>query len=299
MARIASVTYDFLHPYLVAQGKDTTPIEAQLKRVAEREIAGGNPTGNWNVIQSMFLSYLALGLQPNVAYSDGKGREYYVDQVLHAASVRQTGLATVLATEYDQATALWPEAFGYGIGVTDNMLEVLTLLDRSGYGSEYLTSGILPRAAMVQFQMLYPSGWAANCGDTNHTRVVTDPIELLALAAQRRGDATTLAQMAGAIQQSTNVGGYDRTANRGILPLCFFLADVPASPSTPPTLSRHFYAAPLNQWVMRTPTPDYRFSLGSSLAGTAGGHSQNQGLAMELYGAGMIIAPDPNRGQSY
>ncbi len=297
--RASSITYDFLHPYLAAQGKDTTLIEAQFKRVAEREIAAGNPAGNWNVIESMFITYLALGLQPDATYADGKGREYYVNQVLHATSARQTGLATVLATEYDQATALWPEAFGYGTGVTDNMLEVLTLLDRSGYGSEYLTSGILPRAALVQFQMLYPSGWAANCGDTNHTRVATDPIELLALAAQRRGDAITLAQMNGAIQQATNVGGYDRTANRGILPLCFFPGEVPTSPTTPPTQSRHFYAAPLNQWIMRTPTPDYRFALGSSLAGTAGGHSQNQGLAMELCGAGMIIAPDPNRGQSY
>ncbi len=297
--RASAITYDFLHPYLVAQGKDTALIEAQLKRVADREIVAGNPTGNWNVIESMFVTYLALALQPDASYADAKGREYYVNQVLHAASARQTGLATVIATEYDQATALWPEAFGYGTGVTDNMLEVLTLLDRSGYGSEYLTSGILPRAALVQFQMLYPSGWAANCGDTNHTRVATDPIELLALAAQRRGDATTLAQMTGAIQQATNVGGYDRTANRGILPLCFFLGDVPTSPTTPPTQSRHFYAAPLNQWVMRTPAPDARFALGSSLAGTAGGHSQNQGLAMELYGTGMIIAPDPNRGESY
>lgn len=296
----SAVTYDFLFPYLVAQGKDTALIEAQFKRVADREIAAGNPDGNWNVIQAKYLTHLALTLQPNAAYADGKGREYYVDVILNAALPKQTGLATVLATGYDQATALWPEAWGYGIGVTENITEVLSLLDRSGYGSQYFASGILPRAALVQFQMFYPHGWAANCGDSSGEKTSTLPMELLAASAQRRGDATTLAQMVGALQYATTLSsGYDRAANRGLLPLCFYLADLPTAQTTPPVQNRSFYAAPLNQWIMRTNTPDYRFSLGSSLAGTAGGHSQNQGLAMELFGAGMTIAPDPTRGSSY
>ncbi|MCW1925718.1 fibronectin type III domain-containing protein [Luteolibacter arcticus] len=300
MNRASAITYDFLHPYLVAQGKDTVLIEAQFRRVANRQIDGGNPTGNWNIIQAIYITHLGLVLQPNSAYPDGKGREYYADVVLNAALPKQTGLTQVIQTGYDQTTALWPEAWGYGIDVTSNLTDILSLLDRSGFGTGLLASGIFPRAVMVQNQMLYPHGWAANCGDTGSRTVETEPMELLAAAAQRRGDTATLAQMVGALRTAEGLSSpYNRTNNRGLVPLCFYSGELPEIPPTPPVQSRHFHAAPLNQWIMRTPTADYRYSLGSSLAGTAGGHAQNQGLALELYGAGMTIGPDPSRGSSY
>ena len=103
----------FLHDYLARQGRDVTVIQAGLKRMIDRVIDGGSREGNWNLNQARIIAYGGLALEDNDAYSDHKGRPYYIDVVLNADLPNQLGITRVIHHALDEKTALWPEASGY------------------------------------------------------------------------------------------------------------------------------------------------------------------------------------------
>ena len=69
-----------MYPLVKDLLKDDQPvIEAGFKKWAENIIANGVPHNNWNLFQADFIVKIALVLQDNNAYADGKGKQYYLD----------------------------------------------------------------------------------------------------------------------------------------------------------------------------------------------------------------------------
>lgn len=83
---------------------------------AENIIANGVPHNNWNLMQARFVMDIALILEDNSLYADGKGREYYIDYILNrsstangrSSSLRSTATIPIPVSGPNvRATAVW------------------------------------------------------------------------------------------------------------------------------------------------------------------------------------------------
>ena len=282
--------YDFLYDFLKKQGKDVALIQNQLKRMADRVIDGGGREGNWNLNQARIIAFAGLALEENGNYPDGKGRPYYIDTVLNCRLPAQTGLTHVIKEGYDLETALWPEAPGYSFGTTADIVRTASLMSGDPAGRAVLADPILPRAIMAQMGLIYPNGYATGLGDTYNPRLNTVALELLIADARRRSDAALEDRLTAALQREISSGNYDRSANANLVALTKYVAELKQVPPATSRESRTFFGKPLNVLIERNDSaggPDY--SLAAAMFGTAGGHVHANGLAIELYGAGLIL----------
>ena len=231
--------------------------------------------------------------------ADGKGRGYYLDMVLNADLPGQRGLMMVVEDGYDLETALWPEAPGYGFETTESILEVANLIAADPGGRALLATPVLERALLAQSELTHPNGLSIGLGDTINVRINARALEKLIAAAREQGEKDQELRLTVLLLREIEENRYDRQRQDDVYALTNYvgeLEDVGAPYSTP---SRSYYGEPLNVLMMRLPHEDRANSLSAAMFGTAGGHAHTNGLAIEMFGAGMIIAPDPGRGTSY
>jgi len=291
-------SYDFLYDYLKKQGKDVGVIQTQIKRMTDRVIAGGFADGNWNLNQAMMIAYGALALEDNSQYPGGHGRQYYIDLVLNTDTPTQRGIARVIHKGYDQQTALWPEAPGYGFGATWLIVQVASLMSADPAGQSVLKDPFLTKALLAQMELIYPNGFSIGLGDTDNTRLNAGALELLLASARKNGDAATETRLTSALQREIVSGNYIRESQDNIFALTHFVGDLKDAPPAGQDQDRTYWAPALNILMQRT-AGDSDHALAAAMYGTNGGHVHANGLAMELYGAGLIQGADPGRGASY
>ena len=294
-----AVAYDFLRGYLAETGKDIDLIESLLKRWSDRIIEGGNARGNWNLNQARFIVYMGLALQPNAKYSDGKGREYYIAQFTDVSSKNQTALKDVIPEEYDQQTGIWPEAPGYAFSVTDNILR-LSHVVRNAMDQDVIDPyPVLEKAALVAFQYLFPNNRTVGFGDTYHQRPNPVSLELLIARARYKGDVDKERQLTAVLNRQIAEAGYRRDRSKSLFTLTAYVGNLmDAIEDNSPLATRTFYGPPVSLLIQRN-GDDRTHGLMASLAGTKGGHMHTNGMALELYGQGMVLGPDVGRGSSY
>jgi CubicO group peptidase (beta-lactamase class C family) len=292
-------SYDFIYDYLRKQGKDVGLIQQQLKRMADRVVDGGSASGNWNLNQARIIAYAGLPMEDNANYSDGKGRQYYVDVVLNARLSAQTGLTHVIKEGYDQASGVWPEAPGYSFGTTKDIVLIATLVGGDPAGRALLADPVLQRALTAQINLTYPNGFATGLGDTVNPRVNTVALELLIADARERSDTGLETRLTAALNREIATGNYNRASNASLVALTKYVGVLKEVPGAAANDQRTFFGEPLNVLMQRINGKDAVHSLAAAMFGTAGGHVHANGLAMELYGAGLILGADPGRGSSY
>ena len=301
MARQSSITYDFLYPYLVKQNKDVGVIQNGLKKFADRIIDGGSRDGNWNLNQAILITHAGLALEDNAAYPDGKGRQYYVNTILHADLPHQKGLTQVMDEGFDKESALWPEAAGYGFGAAAHMVEMGFLFSSDPAGQTLLQNPLLIQSLLNQGEMLYPNGLSNGVGDTTNTRLSADALESLIAYARTSGDRALEDRLTPYLQREIATGHYARAAHSDIYALSRYVSDLKPA-QTSPIASRSFFFPGLNIEMQRNLAEggkDIAHSLAAALYGTNGGHVHQNGMSIELYGAGYILGADPGRGASY
>ncbi|MFC5050625.1 heparinase II/III family protein [Rubritalea spongiae] len=299
----AGLAYDFLFHYI--QGRedvDGAVIEQCLKRMVDRIVEGGNRDGNWNLHQARSIAYGGMALQDDAYYADGRGRQYYVDIVLNADLPQQKGLLAVIQEGFDQETAIWPEASGYGFDTTANIIEFACLLADDPKGKAALETPVVQRAMLAQTRLLHPNGWSNAVGDTSYKRVMTRGAEMMLSWAMKEGQGELAKVMASIIQREVDAGQYDRNKLGGVLEITRYVEELPVI-STGGLLDRgsSYFAEPLDIVMLEnlSENGDPRYALSAAMFGTKGGHMHSNGLAVELYGAGHVLAVDPGRGSSY
>ena len=296
---LISQCYDFIHSYLVDSGKDPLVIQKGIKRMADRVVEGGLNEGNWNLFQAKIIAHGGLVLEPDEYYSDGRGREYYVGEVLHADRPGQLGLMQVVEQGYDPKTAIWPEAPGYGFETTASILGVANLLALEPGGRELLDHPQLERALLVQAELVHPNGLSIGLGDSTNIRINMDALEMLISAARKLGKREQEERLTSLLLNEIKTGRYDRAKQATLHAVTNYVGDLlDVEPSSKDPL-RTFMAEPLNTLMMHLDGSAPEHDLSAAMFGTAGGHAHANGLAIELYGAGHILAPDPGRGSSY
>ncbi|MBV9127886.1 MAG: heparinase II/III family protein [Verrucomicrobia bacterium] len=162
-----------------------------------------------------------------------------------------------------------------------------------------MNAPILKRVVPAQEMLIYPDGWSTAVGDTYETRLYAQAAELMIATSRRSGDEETEKRVAALLKREIASGFYDRNKQSGLEALTMYVDELKDVPPASEPRERSSWGKPLNILVLRNPgaTPDY--SLAAGLYGTDGGHVHANGLAIELYGAGMILAPDLGRGTSY
>lgn len=304
--------YDFLYGYLQQTKPEKMDIYAgAFKKWADNIVANGVPHNNWNLIEARFLLDIALILEDDADYPDGKGRGFYTDCVLNRSSIRQWSLRDLAAYGFDGQTGIWAEAPGYASVVVGDFADFASLMARN---LDYDLLGLLPvvpRAVEAMPQYLFPNRMMVGFGDTHPGYLRTDIFSRMVENAQRYGKKeqerrfTALWRLfdpekVAALSEKSG-GTQGENLRMPVAVTSFFTekplqldGTIPAA-SIDSCVTPTFYA-PNVSWVVQRNGMDPQRSLMVSLSGSDGNHMHANGIGMELYGRGYVLAPDAGIG---
>lgn len=272
--------------------------EIVFKRLIENKLQrGGGLQGNWNMNEQQSAMLYALALDDDACYADGKGRAYYVDRLIYGPTTPTHGAYTdVLRANIDTATGLWPEApAGYGQGSMAQLVRFGFIYYRNGI--DLLSKDpLLKKASGAMKQMLFPNGYVTNFGDASYATMNTEQLELMMAYAHARKDDAALKEFARLMKYAANRNLH----NEFYYSLFFYLPQIPQVEGEP-RLARTSYSSVYSLVFGRNNAPDHRDALAFTLMGFGKdtGHRQPNGMNMELYGRGHVLAPDQGIGQDY
>lgn len=272
--------------------------EIMFKRLIENKLnRGGGLIGNWNTNEHQSAMLYALALDADSAYTDGKGRAYYVNKLIYGPTTATHGAYTdVLRANISPATGLWPEApGGYGQGAISQLIRFGFIYYKNGIDL-LSTDPLLNKMSGSMPQMLFPNGYVTNYGDASYSGINTDQLELMLAYSREKKDTDRENQFAALMKYAKK----RELANEFYYSLFFYLPQVP-DVKTEPRLSRTSYSSVYSLIFGRNNAADYRDALAFTLMGFGKdtGHRQPNGMNMELYGRGHILAPDQGIGQDY
>ena len=296
--------YDFLYKYLKENKPEKMDIYASaFKKWADNIIANGVPHNNWNLMQARFVMDIALILENNSLYADGKGREYYIDYIINQSSIRQWSLKQLAEYGYDSNTGIWAECPGYSSVVVGDYAQFVNLFDRNlGYD---LTKDIpvISKAVSAMPQYLFPNMMQVGFGDTHPSYLRTDIFKYMIANAQQHGKKDEEEHFTRMLKLF-DPNAEKVSAGQGKMPIAVtsFFSDKPLklNPKTEAGkiddyVTPSFYA-PNVSWLVQRNGMDKENSLMISLNGSDGNHMHANGIGMELYGKGLPLAPDAGIG---
>lgn len=225
-------TYDFLYNYIVKiepevlAGRTGFPeneglraaYEATLKKWIDITIKNGVPQNNWNLHQAKHILKVAMVLDDNNRYADGKGRTYYIDYILNKTSARQWSLTRFMEYGYDYHTGIWNECPGYAIGVTKDLMNFIRDYDNTFNQNLLPYTPVMKRAVTVLPQYLFPNGDITAFGDTYYGALNTEAMTDMIRLAQKYGnkeDEIEFTRLYRLFEPGTGAlsEGYDQNAN--------------------------------------------------------------------------------------
>lgn len=296
-----AVCYDFLHSYLKKEGEDFEMIGSVLKRFADQEIMYGVPDNNWNIFQARFITYLALALESDSYYKDGKGRQYYINEIMNNTTIRQFALKEAVVDIFDPETGMWPESANYSIGVCKDMLDIITLIDNAENNRMLDTFAILKKAVPATAEYLFPNGRITAFGDAKYVPLSAPSFEMLTSLYRKYGDTNREKEATQVLQKLIDDKFYNRK-NKSMFSLFFYvdeLMDLQPEEVTYDHLASNMFYAPNTSWLMQRNGKDRENGMAFTLVGSNGNHAHANGISLEMYAKGLMLAPESSFGVSY
>lgn len=302
-----TVCYDFLHTYIQkhASGKMSLYADA-FKKWADLIIKNGVPFNNWDLIEARFVANIALVLENNNNYADGRGCQYYLDQILNQNAVRQWSLTELIKKGYDPNTGIWGECPGYSVNVMNDFMNFVTLFDRVLNFDLLEQLPILKKAVLATAQYLLPNGYVVSFGDSHYYRLSTSPAQQVILNAQKNNKReqeelfTRFIKMIKSLSASSGDGAV--AEKRDLVSLVSY-ADFSLKDSIPAGKLQDFisplFYSPNVSWLIQRNGIDPETALALSLNGSLGNHMHANGISLELYGKGLPLAPEAGIGTTY
>lgn len=301
-------TYDFLHNYISRNHAEKIDTYTQtLKKWIDVTIKNGVPQNNWNLHQAKFILKVAMVLEDDSHYADGKGRQYYIDYILNKTSVRQWSLTKFMEYGYDYNTGIWNECPGYAIGVTRDLTNFIRDYDNTFNQNLLPYTPVMHKAVEVLPQYLFPNNYITAFGDTYYGKLNLEAIADMIRLAQKyknRQDEIAFTRM---YHLFSPLSADDKKTTRK-LPAqvaSFFTARPLQTDNTiapghiEDYITPTFYAPNVSWFVQRNKYTDPQNAMMISQYASFGNHAHSNGIAIELYGKGFVLAPESGIGSSY
>jgi hypothetical protein len=295
--------YDFLYKYLKKHDADMDMIADVFKRFAEQEIMYGVPDNNWNIFQARYVAYLALALEDDSHYKDRRGRQYYINEIMNHTTIRQFSLKESVVDLFDQETGIWPESATYSMSVCNDMLDVISLIDNAENNHLLDTFPIMKKAVPATAQYLFPNGRVTAFGDAKYATLNPRPYEMLISLYRKYGEIEMEQELTQVLQKMINDGVYNRNENKSLFSLVFYVDKLPELSGGKEPGYSHFqsdtYYAPNVSWLIQRNGRDKNNGMVTTLTGAFGNHAHANGISMEMYGKGLLLAPEGSNGETY
>jgi hypothetical protein len=296
-----ALCYDFMHDRLQA---DAEMITGVLKRFAEQQILYGVPDNNWNIFQARHVAYIALALEDDGHYADGRGQQYYLNEILNHTTIRQFALKEMVGESFDAQTGLWHESATYSMSVCNDLLEIISLIDNAAAGDVHMldTFPVIRKAVPATVQYLFPNGRVTAFGDARYAPLRPQPFEMLIALYRKYGEREREVELTRVLRRMMRDGTYDRGQGRSMFSLFFYVDEPAAVPPEEATYDHLFsdtYYAPNVSWLMQRNGRDGRGAMALTLTGSYGNHAHANGISMEMYGQGLMLAPESSYGETY
>ncbi|MBX2876606.1 MAG: heparinase II/III-family protein [Saprospiraceae bacterium] len=294
-------TYDFMFDYFKEKEYGLGTSVQVFQKWADQIIKNGVPDNNWNFFQARFLTYIALALDEDANYSNGKGQAYYLNQIFDVTTERQIGLKVAILV-YDQQNGIWPESPSYSMHVTTTLLRILTLLDNVTNGNEFKKYPIVEKASLAAFQYLFPSGYTVGFGDSGHGSIPTENFELLISNYRKYGETEKEVLLSGMLKNGLRQSPH-KARGRGLFELFFYTdtlretEDVSFEELLAKLTTPTFYAPNVSLFIQRMGSK--ADAMMASTVGSYGNHAHANGIALEIYANNYVLGPDMGRGPSY
>ena len=255
---------------------DQAVIEAGFKKWAENIIANGVPHNNWNLFQADFIVKIALVLQDNQAYADGKGKQYYLDYIVNQNSIRQWSMNKLIAFGFDANSKTWYESPGYSTTVLSTLCDFANMLDEKAGIDLFKQRPILIDGVKTSAEYLFPNRMIAGFGDTHPGYLNTGGIDQVLKYATRHKNKNLISEM--------------KLLKNAVAPKAPIF-EIEAYTST-------LFYAPNVSWIAMRSGMDKQHDLMASINASLGNHQHANGISLELYGKGYVLGPDAGIGRT-
>ena len=255
---------------------DQAVIEAGFKKWAENIIANGVPHNNWDLFQADFIVKIALVLQDNQAYADGKGKQYYLDYIVNQNSIRQWSMNKLIDFGFDAKSKTWYESPGYSTTVLSSICDFANMLDEKAGIDLFKLRPILTEAVKTSAEYLFPNRMIAGFGDTHPGYLNTGGIDQVLKYATRHKNKNLISEM--------------NLLKNAVAPQAP-ISEIEAYTST-------LFYAPNVSWIAMRSGMDKQHDLMASVNASLGNHQHANGISLELYGKGYVLGPDAGIGRT-
>ena len=255
---------------------DQAVIEAGFKKWAENIIANGVPHNNWDLFQADFIVKIALVLQDNQAYADGKGKQYYLDYIVNQNSIRQWSMNKLIDFGFDANSKTWYESPGYSTTVLSSICDFANMLDEKAGIDLFKLRPILTEAVKTSAEYLFPNRMIAGFGDTHPGYLNTGGIDQVLKYATRHKNKNLISEM--------------NLLKNAVAPQAP-ISEIEAYTST-------LFYAPNVSWIAMRSGMDKQHDLMASVNASLGNHQHSNGISLELYGKGYVLGPDAGIGRT-
>ena len=256
--------------------EDQAIIESGFKKWAENIIANGVPHNNWDLFQADFIMKIALVLQDNQAYADGKGKQYYLDYIVNQNSIRQWSMNKLIDFGFDANSKTWYESPGYSTTVLSSICDFANMLDEKAGIDLFKQRPILTEAVKTSAEYLFPNRMIAGFGDTHPGYLNTGGIDHILKYATRHKDKNLISEM--------------NLLKSAVAPKAP-ISEIEKYTST-------LFYAPNVSWIAMRSGMDKQHDLMASINASLGNHQHANGISLELYGKGYVLGPDAGIGRT-
>ena len=255
------------------------------------------------MLQARYVMNVGLVLEDNKEYTDGKGREYYIDYVMNRSSIRQWSLTKLADYGFDSETGIWAECPGYSSVVINDYANFANQFDHNLQYDLVAAMPVLAKAVAATPQYLFPNRMICGFGDTHPGYLNTNFFIRMIQNAQANGKKEQERYFTALLKCLNPVADNEKEGKKNVrVSVNSFFEDKPLvldpkvqAGKIEDYVSPLFYA-PNVSWLVQRNGMDSRNSLMISLNASEGNHMHANGISMELYGKGYVLGPDAGIG---